>query len=534
MLKALIKVRFISLFKTMFTSSGKQKKYVKVLIALLMVYGFGSICVSVGIMFSSLAVPLSVSDLSWLYFAIAGIAGFCLAFIGSVFSAETQLFEAKDNELLLSMPFSATQILIARMTALMTLNVIFEVLMAVPAGVVYIMNVGIKPLGFILFILSLLSMSFLVMALSCLLGWLLAFILSKVKNRSFIMMFFYILIMAGYFKVYGSINKYIQAIISNGDTIAASIKKALPVFYYLGDASANGNILSFFKFLLICVIPFVLVVFVLSRSYISVMINKKARSHKAYKAGELKTSGAFSALLHKEIKFFLGRPMYIMNAGTGIIFMVVIAVGAVVKQDYFLTAIAGFGIPDTRFVYPYFVIGILTMCVSMVFISAPSISLEGKNLWIVKSIPVPSATVLKAKIASHIVICLPFIVVSSVIMAIFLRMRVDTLLLSFLLPLGVTVFCAVFGVFINLKFPKFDWINEVTVVKQSLSVMLTMLASLILIIMPLFVSSLIVINLFSGYLPPLLFAFFVYTLILSAVFYSVLMKKAEKRFFELQ
>ena len=43
----------------------------------------------------------------------------------------------------------------------------------------------------------------------------------------------------------------------------------------------------------------------------------------------------------------------------------------------------------------------------MTTISAPSVSIEGKNLWIAQSLPVPAAEILKAKLTLHISILLP-------------------------------------------------------------------------------------------------------------------------------
>ena len=55
-------------------------------------------------MFHTLAVPLYAMGMGWLVFAMAGLTAAAMSVITSLFSAQTQLFEARDNALLLSMP----------------------------------------------------------------------------------------------------------------------------------------------------------------------------------------------------------------------------------------------------------------------------------------------------------------------------------------------------------------------------------------------------------------------------------------------
>lgn len=52
-----------------------------------------------------------------------------------------------------------------------------------------------------------------------------------------------------------------------------------------------------------------------------------------------------------------------------------------------------------------------------------------------------------------------------------------------LVPVAFTVFEALFGLIVNLWKPKFDWVNETVVVKQSASVMITLFSTMALVIM---------------------------------------------------
>ena len=94
-------------------------------------------------LFGALCQPLCEAGLNWLYFAIMGIVGILLSFIGSVMMTKSQLYDAKDNELLLSMPISPGQILAGRLLSLLLLNYIYQSFVMIPAGVIYRIMEGV-------------------------------------------------------------------------------------------------------------------------------------------------------------------------------------------------------------------------------------------------------------------------------------------------------------------------------------------------------------------------------------------------------
>ena len=84
-------------------------------------------------------------------------------------------------------------------------------------------------------------------------------------------------------------------------------------------------------------------------------------------------------------------------------------------------------------------------------------------------------------------VCIPPTILSEIICALVLKTTPVMILLLLLVPVIINVFCALFGVFLNLKFPKFDWISETVVVKQSASAMLAMFGSAAVVIAPMLI-----------------------------------------------
>ena len=110
--------------------------------------------------------------------------------------------------------------------------------------------------------------------------------------------------------------------------------------------------------------------------------------------------------------------------------------------------------------------------------SACTISLEGRQLWIPKTLPVSVGQIYRSKVALTLVTCLPFAVIDGVLFGILLRLDILSMLLTILIPSAYTLLVALGGLLLNLLFPNFEWINEITVIKQSMPVLFTLLGGM--------------------------------------------------------
>lgn len=159
--------------------------------------------------------------------------------------------------------------------------------------------------------------------------------------------------------------------------------------------------------------------------------------------------------------------------------MIIMSVALLLNGSELFMMLEVFGISPAA---PAFVSAALCLCVSMVVVSAPSVSVEGKNLWLIKSLPVKAFDALDAKALCHVLVTLPFALVSAVICAVALKSNIWQSIQLFTMPAAIVIFCGYLGVTINLMFPKFDWISEVHCVKQSASVAITMFGMMALVI----------------------------------------------------
>ncbi len=487
MFRALVKTRLAALWAAF--SNGRRRakngkkpsKIAEIGIAILLICAVVMCAGMFFALFLGIAEPYYAQGIGWLYFALAGILAAAYCLMGSVFMAQDQLYNARDNELLLAMPVTSAAILGSRMIMLLLLNYFYEAMVAVPAIAMW-MAAGLPVTigGAICTAVGFIVLPLLPLTLSCLLGWIIAAITARMRHKNIISLVFSLLFLAVYMYFYMNIQGYMQQLMADGLNIADAFERGLPPFYWLGNAAANGDFVKLVLFVLCCVVPFGILYAVLSKSFIGIATERRSAAKKVYKGGEMRTGSAFTAVVKKELARFVSNTTYMINAGMGIAMMAAAAIFMAVKRAQLMVLINAAGAGHAG------AIAGLVVCVlaSMVFISAPSISLEGKSLWVMQCMPIRGGTILRAKAATHILITLPAAAICTVAVGVILGVGAADCIAAVLLVTAFTVFTAYFGVALNLRFHRFDWINEGAAVKSGMSVVLAMFGSMAILAIP--------------------------------------------------
>ena len=486
--KALIRSRFCAMagaLKRTFGMTGKKKK-TSVLatfgIGLLMVYVLVCFIMMFYLLFSKLCEPFHMLEIDWLYFCMAGIMALVLMFVGSIFMTQAQLFEAKDNELLLSMPIRPGDILFSRMIVLYVYNLVFGLLVMLPAGYAYLECAGVQTSMLFSYVIVTLLLPLLSMTLASLFGWLIAVLSSRVRNKSLFTMIFSLAFLGLYLYGYSRINVYIQALILHGEIFAERIKGAALPLYYLGNSMAAGDLRQLLVTVLCLILPFALVYALLSKCFIRITTTKRGFAKAIYKEQRMKVGSGKKALLYKELRHFTASPVYMMNGSLGVIFLLVSVVAILIKREELMQYLGAVGQISDQLV----LLMPLALCAmsSTNIITAPSVSLEGKNLWILRSMPVATKDILLTKVKMQLCICLPAVILAAVVWGAVLQVGTLGMVLSVLMSVIANVMFALLGVVVNLKLPKMDWISETAAVKQSASTLVDMFGAMALVLIP--------------------------------------------------
>lgn len=479
MLKTLIKIRLQGILLRQTKSSKKKGGS----IGKLVLYGFLFAYVAVvfigmfGWLFLTLLEPLQMMSIDWLYFAIMAILIIVLCFIGSIFLTHHEIYEAKDNELLLSMPIQNRDVLLSRIFTILILNYIYEILVAAPAFYIYQTLVGMSVMQILMFVGVFLTLPLFVLALSCFFSWILAHVLIKIHRfKTLIAVVLFIAVFAVYMYAVNSLQTYVVWLIENGKSIAESIETALFPLYHLSIALTQGNIISFIIYAVCAVLPFIVVVYLLSVRFVKMATSKPKAKKVEYRAKPMKQNTMYKALLVRELKHFTSNAMVMLNGAMGIV-LCLIATGAVMiyadEVRMFMNMVPAL----KNFVTPILCLIVIGTS-SLNMISASSVSLEGDRLWIIKSLPIASRDIIDAKLSMHFLLCAPAGILLSVVLVAVTGVGVIDALLVILVPLLFTLLIDFLGMLLNLWKPKFDWVNETVCVKQSMPVFLTMFISM--------------------------------------------------------
>ena len=477
MLKALLKKQFLELntfyFQNKKTGKNRSKGGIIGMIVLFVLL-FASIGFAFYGMDSLLCASFLPFNMDWMYFAMTGVLAIFLGVFGGVFNTYAGLYHAKDNELLLSMPIPPSKILLVRMVGVYAMGLLYESLVSVPAIIAYWVHAKVTAVTVIVPILLVFIVGFFVLALICALGWVVALISSKLKNKSFITVLVTVAFLGIYYFVYFKISTILQYIASNAAEIGDKAQEIYPL--YIFGLAWVGKALPLLAVTAVVFVLAAVTYYILSKTFIKIVTTKTAEKKTEYKAQAVKSTSVSNALLHKELKRFVSSPTYLMNCGLGIVLTPILGIVALIKSAWIKETVAAVfeESPEMAVILPVVVAAVIGLMLSLNQITAPSISLEGKNIWILQSMPVNAIEVLNAKQRLHLIMNVPSAVISSVLLGIAFGFGSDNIIAMAGFAVAFAMFMSSSGLCLNLKKPNLTWTNETVPVKQSASIMIAL------------------------------------------------------------
>ena len=470
---ALLKVSVKSMLLSSTNSRGRSRKKAASGIGAMVLIAFLGLYLS-GLYSSLLMSVLAPVHMEVLVFIFMGMGALVGGLLFTAFAVKGVVFGGKDNDLLLSMPVSTTALMASRVTAIYLENLLFSFFVLAPAGAVCAFmtqsGVGRGALFWVRLLIAVFALPLLDTALSVLLGALVAFLSAKVSKGALGQNIVMAVYMAAVFYFAFNLNGMIEDLAANAAGVKESLGWAAPMLWMADGIMGDWGLLL--AFAACCAIPFALVVFGLGRVYRQAVTAFAARSARNdYKLSAQSASGQKKALLAKEARRFFGTPMYFWNSGIGLIMLLAAGVAALVMQNDLreLIAMMGGALP----VMPMAAL-VMGFCLCTCLIAAPSISLEGRYLWILREAPVDERSLLWVKTGFELLLSVPCTVIAGVCLTIALQLSAAD---AAVLLGAMLLFCvghAAFGMLMGLTFPKLDAVNETVVVKQGMASMLDM------------------------------------------------------------
>ncbi len=469
MLKVLLKKQLAEVFRSYFYDAKKNRMRSKAAIAGWIIFFIVIMVGVLGGMFTflsfSLCGGLNMVGMGWLYFLLMGMIAIVLGAFGSVFNTYSGLYLAKDNDLLLSMPIPVRTIISARLMNVYLMGTMYAATVLLPTVIVYWIVAGFTAARFLCGILFILIVTLIVLLLSCLLGWVVAKISLKLKNKSFITVLISLVFIGAYYFFYFKANDFIRTLLLNAETYGTKIKGAAYGLYLFGRVG-EGDWLAAAICSAVSAILAAMVWKILSRSFLRIATASGNVAKVRYTEKNVKEKSPFSALLGKEFARFTSSANYMLNCGLGILLIPAGGVLFLLKGREIFEAIEGVFSARPGSAAVLFC-AMLFMMASMIDTAAPSVSLEGRSIWIPQSLPVSPASVLRAKMSVQLILTAIPMLFASVCVALTVNGPALLKVLICILSLAFSVFAAAFNTVIGLKMPLLNWTDETAPIKQS-------------------------------------------------------------------
>ena len=481
MLKTLFKKQFLELNAYYFRNSKTGKMRSKTGVIGMFVF-FSLVFIGLASMFFGLSVMLAGVmvnvGLGHIYFALLGMLTVLFGAFGSIATTYTGLYKSKDNDLLLSMPIKPSYILLTRMTGVFSMSLLYCALVWIPACAAYYIHTAVSARVVIFDVLMLLLIAVFVTVLACALGYVVALIASRVRNKSFARVLFTLLFLGIYYFFYFRFQTMFKELSAHLNEISDFVSKHLFLFDRLGRA-ACGETVPLLIFAGISIALGAVCVYLLSRSFIRIVTTNRGEKKKAYTAKAVKAGSVSSALLGKEFARFRSSAVYMLNCGLGLLLLPAATIVLLIRVSAFseLIALAEETVPG---LLALIIAVFICLILSMNCTTAPSVSIEGNTVWILRSLPVDTKKVLSAKLRMYMILNLPVCFICSLILGIVFKLDVLTLLFTLTLEASFAWVMALFGLYMNLVKPLMSWTNETVPVKQSLAVLLSVLGGWLL------------------------------------------------------
>ena len=224
---------------------------------------------------------------------------------------------------------------------------------------------------------------------------------------------------------------------------------------------------------------FTVVFFIVGKSYRN--INSALFSHaaaKRYKMSGQKKRSIVVAIAFKEFKRMTGSTTYTVNAAMGEILASILGILTLVIGFERIVATVTNNAPFNSAVLQPAIPFIVYFFIGMVATTVMSPSLEGKNYWILRSLPIENKAIYHGKMLFNMCLSVPFMLFSTLCLCISAKVPAINTVLYLILGVTLCAFSTAWGCVCGIRHMRLDWENEVEVIKQGSAVTVYLLPNM--------------------------------------------------------
>lgn len=461
--------------------TGDKKKRKKIVSSFI-----GAVVIYAMLMIYSVAICIGYGKLGMIQSApvMCALVISLLALVFTLLRTNGHLFNFKEYDMLMSLPFESKTVAGCRFLYMYVKSLpwYLSISLAMMIGYGYFAHpaVYVYPIWIILS----LFLPVIPMLISAFLGFLIAKISSGFRKTNIIQT-----ALTTIFIIFCFSLRFIIDDLFRNDKAASTLEKTsemtgnaakiwLPAGWF-SDAVTGKNIFGALLLVGISTLLFACVFNIVGRSYRS--INSALKSHgavKNYKMTGQKRRSVVNAIAFKEFKRLTGSTPYMVNAAMGEILAALIGIITLVFGADRIIALVTQGAPINSSILQPAIPFIIYFFIGMVATTACSPSLEGKNFWIIQSLPIEMKTVYQGKMLFNMYLTVPFMAFATLCLCFSAKVPAVNTLLYLILGFALCAFSTTWGCVCGIKHMRLDWENEIEVIKQGSAVAVYMLPNM--------------------------------------------------------
>ncbi len=397
------------------------------------------------------------------------------------------LVGARDYDMVMSLPVKNSEVVLSRLTVVYLTNLLISIIVVLPSFVIFWIHAEAGIWGNIMYLLSFLFLPMIPMIISLGLGVLISAVSSRYKHKntlSLVLSTLIVLLIVVASTRAQSMN--MDEILNIGILFSYMTNKFYPPAVLISKAVEQQNWLYFLAFVGMSVLLNIIFISIVAHFYQK--INTAICNHSVvrYKGKALHVSSPFKAMYKREFNRYFSCTIYALNSTIGMVLLLVVALLLLFISPEALEQQSG--IVDLSQILRQMLPLVIAVFVTMTSTTSASLSLEGKNRWIMCSVPVRDIDIFNSKIAVNLTIIFPFVLISAGLLGFRMRISLIQAVLLCVVPTVYACFISVLGMYMNVKFPRYDWTSEYYAIKGgAISVLATMGIGMLSSLVPLFI-----------------------------------------------
>jgi ABC-2 type transport system permease protein len=429
---------------------------------------------------------------------MAAVVSGIIVLIFGIFYVLSTVFLAKDTELLASLPISQGNIFLSKFVLVLLGEYPFAFFLMIPPVIIYGIGQNKGIIYFLLAIICTLFIPLVPLVISSLLSLFLMNIVGRSRHRDLITIIGSIILLVGVFlgqnylisQMPDNEQEFLVELLKSSNAMVEFMGRAFPPAIWITkilSGTFSEALINLVYLLIVSLGAFGLVYFIASFIYqrgATAQFETVASNGKAKLS--YKSTSKILAIFKIEWLTILKTPIYALNSLVMVfmapLLMMLPLFGGNLSND-----------PDLQFLYnlvesgqstpllPLIVAGLITLFVMINPAVSSTFSREGKNIWILKNIPVKPEIQVYGKLLAGYSISFIAALLSAFMAMLSFRIPIVTTIMVVILTSAALVPISAVGIYLDLMRPKLTWNNPQEAIKQNFNVVIAMFLGFIMV-----------------------------------------------------